>query len=481
MDEGLRKAAQYGNTDVLYALIKDDADVFERIDQMGFVDTPLHVAAAAGHTEFAMEIMNLKPSFARKLNQEGFSPIHLALQKEQTEVVVGLLSVDKDLVRVKGRDGYTPLHYVAKEGNIHLLSQFLDHCPLCMLDLTIGRETALHIAAQNNRFEAFKTILKWIQQTTEVSQLQRRRFLNLQDKDGNTVLHIAASNNQHQMIKLLMKCEEVDRNKTNRRGFTALHVLQQQPLVKMSESCLESMEILNRAPWRFPTMSEKKLTDYIKEMKPDTINALLVVFALILTITYQAVLSPPAAVSQVTDAPNSVKYHYLRSVIINTYGCRQAIVSPPFVVSQDDAQPPSDKNPDKEKSIENPYGFLWFYIRNGIAFFIAWFVTLAMLGVVAKRIMYFMYPLYFLMCVCYGAAMVMIAPSGMIAYVAVSVGSFLENMSYGPIAHLGLEILNVSDNPSLPPTHRRRARDPFYYIKVMFGCILEQEILEFYS
>ena len=38
---------------------------------MEFVDSPLHIAAATGHRDFAMEMMNLKPSFARKLNQSG--------------------------------------------------------------------------------------------------------------------------------------------------------------------------------------------------------------------------------------------------------------------------------------------------------------------------------------------------------------------------------------------------------------------------
>ncbi|KAL4384370.1 hypothetical protein GQ457_15G025790 [Hibiscus cannabinus] len=49
---------------------------------MEFVDTPLHVSAASGNTGFAMEMMSLKPSFARKLNRDSFSLIHLALLKD---------------------------------------------------------------------------------------------------------------------------------------------------------------------------------------------------------------------------------------------------------------------------------------------------------------------------------------------------------------------------------------------------------------
>ncbi|XVE69114.1 hypothetical protein DITRI_Ditri09bG0124700 [Diplodiscus trichospermus] len=123
----LREAAKVGNIDGLYAIIQKDPYILEGIDQVPIVDTPLHVAVASGRDDFAMEIMNLKPSFARKLNKHGYSPMHLALQNEKT--VLRLLAADRDLVRVKGREGCTPLHHVAEHGNLHLLAQFLVDCP----------------------------------------------------------------------------------------------------------------------------------------------------------------------------------------------------------------------------------------------------------------------------------------------------------------------------------------------------------------
>ncbi|XVE52733.1 hypothetical protein DITRI_Ditri02bG0146800 [Diplodiscus trichospermus] len=78
--ERLRGAARAGSIGELYAIIREDAYLLENIDKIPVFDTPLHIAAAAaaGHTDFAMEIMTLKPSLALKLNSDGFNPIHLA-------------------------------------------------------------------------------------------------------------------------------------------------------------------------------------------------------------------------------------------------------------------------------------------------------------------------------------------------------------------------------------------------------------------
>ncbi|KAK8697676.1 hypothetical protein V6N13_113815 [Hibiscus sabdariffa] len=78
----LPTTALSGDVDALYRLIYNDTNVFNRIDEMEFVDTPLHVSDASGNTGFAMEMMSLKPSFTRKLNRDGFSLIHLALLKD---------------------------------------------------------------------------------------------------------------------------------------------------------------------------------------------------------------------------------------------------------------------------------------------------------------------------------------------------------------------------------------------------------------
>ncbi|XP_059441877.1 ankyrin repeat-containing protein BDA1-like [Corylus avellana] len=158
----LRDATAPGSIDALYALIREDATAFDNIDAIPFVQTPLHEVASAGHTRLAMEIMRLKPSFARKLNKDGFTPMHLALQNGETRVVLLLLDVDKHLVCIQGQEGITPLHYAAQIGHLDLLVAFLRVCPESIDHLTIRRESVLLIALANNRFDPFQLLLGWL-------------------------------------------------------------------------------------------------------------------------------------------------------------------------------------------------------------------------------------------------------------------------------------------------------------------------------
>ncbi|XP_024043163.1 ankyrin repeat-containing protein BDA1 [Citrus clementina] len=138
-DQRLNEAAQARNVDALYELIWEDAYFLDQIDRVPFVDTPLHIAASMGHVNFALEIMRLKPSFARKQNQYGFSPLHLALQNSHTQMV------------------------------------------------TIRKETVLHVAAKNDKFEVLKVMLGWLR------YVNKDDIINRKDDEGNILLHISIS------------------------------------------------------------------------------------------------------------------------------------------------------------------------------------------------------------------------------------------------------------------------------------------------
>ncbi|KAL0006606.1 hypothetical protein SO802_008108 [Lithocarpus litseifolius] len=231
MDERMKQVAENGDITALHQLIGEDVNLLDRVDQVPRVQTPLHIAASTGHIQFAMEMMGLKPSFARKLNLDGFSPIHLALQYGHIELVRRLLQLDEDLVRVKGREWLTPLHYVVESGeHLYLLEEFLLVCPDSITDVTVRNETALHIALKNEKLEAFKFFVGWLaNNSSKIAKFNQRRVLNWKENEGNTVLHILVSKNQTDDVRhFLSWCKEfLDVNLKNLEDKTAWDILRE--------------------------------------------------------------------------------------------------------------------------------------------------------------------------------------------------------------------------------------------------------------
>ncbi|XP_017647982.1 ankyrin repeat-containing protein BDA1-like [Gossypium arboreum] len=224
MDETLRTAARTGNVTDLYNLIQRDGNVLRHFDEVLFVDTSSHIAADEGCIRFAVEIMNLKPAFARKQNHQGLSRLHIAVKQGHKEMALRFLEIDKDLVRVKGKNGKTPLHFISEAGNHDgMLDRILEICPQCIQDVTIENRNALHvIAVENNRLDVLQVLIRTLWKTD-----YDREVVNQIDEDGNTALHLAAFHKQPEMLKLLLNCK-ADKHANNQAGWTVMDVAQQQ-------------------------------------------------------------------------------------------------------------------------------------------------------------------------------------------------------------------------------------------------------------
>ncbi|XP_016723815.1 ankyrin repeat-containing protein BDA1 [Gossypium hirsutum] len=298
MDWRMIEAAQTGNINVLYLLIQKDPYVLERIDHVPFLDTPLHVAVSSGHVDFMMEMINLKPSFARKLNLAGFSPMHLALQNNITQAVLRLLKFDEGLVRVKGREGLTPLHHVAQTGDVDLLIKFLEVCPEAVEDVTVRDERVFHLAVKNDKFEAFQVLVGWlIRSRHEAAQRWEKELLSWADIDGNNVLHISAIKNSPQVVQVLLGHLRRDHiNAKNLKGSTALDIQPDCPLDERQ---------VNNYKGSVKDMITKAGGRGRKGIPLEMRNTFLVVTVLIITVTYAASLSPPKK----ADNSSSMKYH----------------------------------------------------------------------------------------------------------------------------------------------------------------------------
>nr|XP_029153253.1 ankyrin repeat-containing protein BDA1 [Arachis hypogaea] len=315
-------AALLGETDTIYKVIQQNPRILEVVDAVPFVNTPLHTAAYAGHLEFSIEIMRLKPSFGWKLNEQGFSPIHLALQNNQHNLVRRLVEINKDLVRVKGREGVTPLHFVCQSGddneNITLLIDLLEACPGSIEDVNMKNETALHISLINGNLRAFQILVGWVRSIVrEDAYSLERSILNWKDSDGNTILHIATLNANQQAVDFLMK--RVNINAKNLENRTALDLAEALALPTIKKTLLKAKAKRGAAvDDNFNREDKLKFNSLLsllliradrnrRQVSEQQRNALMVVATLIVTAIYQTVLSPPGGLTQggSDNGPNS--------------------------------------------------------------------------------------------------------------------------------------------------------------------------------
>ncbi|KAE9467339.1 hypothetical protein C3L33_00753, partial [Rhododendron williamsianum] len=409
MARRMKAAAETGDINGLYDSIKEDPNVLDSIDAIPFVDTPLHTAASAGHTDFAVEILRLKPSFGRKLNPDGLSSLHLALINHKFDTVKRLIKLDKKLIRVKGKQGETPLHFIARKEDINAdqeqrelddhrvntLAEFLFACPYSIDDLTNQDETALHIAVKTNNISAVEIILgliRWIK--------DERLMANKDDK-GNTALHLAVKNSQLELVKLLVKESSfADRNAKNSATLTALDI------ALLLEQSDEAKSIVNTLRCAGALESSSSANNYYSLAKflnspagPSEVvyrlkffmdravsielrNIGMVVAVLIATATFTAVLSPPGGVGGGGNdlLSNGGNVNATVSSTNNLFGPNTSFINATLSIPTD--------NPAKRllfKDDPDTYGpdFLNFYVWNTGAFVLSMAMIMFVLPVLS--------------------------------------------------------------------------------------------------
>ncbi|KAK2651211.1 hypothetical protein Ddye_018700 [Dipteronia dyeriana] len=197
MDPRLHVAACNGDVGALQELLQEDPLVLSKATMSTSSDSPIHIAAMLGHTDFAKLVMSRNPELARELNQQGHTPIHLASFKGHLQIVTELLNFDKGLCFVKDCEGRTPLHCAAIKGRLEVITHLMCCCPeSAILEVTDKGETLLHLVVSNGQKEAMVLLISSLRELNLLHKL-----IDRVGEDGKTALQLAIARNHKQMIK----------------------------------------------------------------------------------------------------------------------------------------------------------------------------------------------------------------------------------------------------------------------------------------
>ncbi|OMO61913.1 hypothetical protein CCACVL1_23153 [Corchorus capsularis] len=212
-ESALFVACERGKVDVVKLLLDYPWMLTLEVDAS---TTSLHVAASAGHTDVAKEIIKARPEFSWKKDMHGCTPLHISCSKGHLEITRELLRLDADLSSLQDNEGRTPLHWAAIKGRVNILDEILCLSIESADLITKQGDTVLHLAVKHNQYEAVRYL---------VDNLNIEKLVNFPDNDGNTILHIATAGKLTTMVIYLLKLG-LDVNAINRKGFTALDVIE---------------------------------------------------------------------------------------------------------------------------------------------------------------------------------------------------------------------------------------------------------------
>uniref|UniRef100_A0A0D2ZTJ1 PGG domain-containing protein n=1 Tax=Brassica oleracea var. oleracea TaxID=109376 RepID=A0A0D2ZTJ1_BRAOL len=299
--------------------------------------SPLYLAIEAGNVSLVNAMLNRSGNNVQSKNLtselEGRkSLVHAALMAKSTDVLDVILSEDTDLLNERDEEGRTclsvgasmgyykgickvldrstnsvyerdedgsfPIHMAVKKGHEKVVREILKRCPDSVVLINKQGQNILHIAAKSGKAVSF--LLGYIRRL-----YTKYHLINEQDVDGNTPLHLATINWRPRTVDSLTSFASTTTNILNIQNKDGLRPLDlaelnlqsdyylRERLTLMVLLCVCAPRGVAWLPTSGMTLRSRSEHHLDANKYKDHINALLLVAALVATVTFAAGFTIP--------------------------------------------------------------------------------------------------------------------------------------------------------------------------------------------
>lgn len=223
--EELNMADKNGNTPLMFAistgrpelvkiLLDNGANKVNIPDKDG--KHPLMLAIDVESPEMVKLLLEKGAVEVNATNKDGVPPLSLAIRRDNMEIVTALLNAPNINIDAVDNEGKSPLYHAVASGRIPLMQLLLERKARTDTVTTDGK-TLYHAVFASHPYQPVNP------ETVKLLQSFKDIDINKKDKDGHTALSLAVENKLLPIVKQLLTIKEIDVNSKTCSGGPCLN------------------------------------------------------------------------------------------------------------------------------------------------------------------------------------------------------------------------------------------------------------------